>query len=178
MRTRVVCVFSAFLGISAACQAGDKIFVQVPALLDPAAPIVESVKRECGVELLVGNHVFQKVNERIGAAEQIQDVERPAADKILRLTILSVQGVGGGAWSGAKAITIRADVTQGGQVLRSTVLRRQSRGGAFGGMSGTCTIIERVAIALGEDVAGWLAITPAANPGAPLSVQSDVGSSK
>lgn len=157
MRTKLICLNSMALCISLTAHASERLLVQVPAVLDPAAPIVDSVKRECGVELLIGNHVFQKVNERIGGAKQLTDVAKAGPDKLLQLTILSVQGVGGGNWSGYKAITIRAQVSQNSQVIGTTVLRRKSSGGMLGGVSGTCAIMERVAIALGQDVAGWLA---------------------
>jgi hypothetical protein len=136
--------------------ANERLLVQVPAVLDPSAPIANSVKRECALESLMGNHVFQQVSERIAGTAQIDDVAKPGPDKVLKLTILSVHGVGGGSWSGSKAITIRADVSQNMQVIASKVFRRGSRGGVFGGMSGTCSIMERITVALGRDVAKWV----------------------
>jgi hypothetical protein len=136
--------------------AADKLLVQIPATLDPAAPIVESVKRECGVESLVGNHVFQKVQDRSGGAEPLSDASKVGASRWLQLTILSVHGVGGGSWSGVKSMTIRAQVLQNDQVLGTTILRRQSKGGFFGGVMGTCAILERISLALGQDVANWM----------------------
>lgn len=40
--------------------------------------------------------------------------------------------------------------------LRSTVLSRSSTGGAFSAFKGTCEILDRVAVALGKDVAKWV----------------------
>lgn len=147
--------------------ASEPFFVQVPAMLDPAAPIADSVKRECGIELLVGNHVFQKVSDHFGEASPISDLDKAGANRLLQLSVLSVQGVGGGSWSGPKAITIRAQLSQTGKTTQTTVLRRKSSGGAFGGMSGTCSIMERIAIALGKDVATWLKATTLASTESP-----------
>lgn len=139
--------------LPAAGFASERLFVQVPAILDPAAPIAAAVKRECGVESLVGNHALKS----IGSARST-DTDQVGANKLLKLTILSVHGAGGGGWSGPKSMTVRADLLQGGQVVRTTVLQRSSTGGVFGGMSGTCAIMERIAVALGKDVSVWLSM--------------------
>lgn len=136
--------------------ASEKLFVQVPAVLDPAAPIVDSVKNQCGVEMLIGNHVFEKVSQYVDGTTQLQKGENAGQSPVLRLTILSVHGFGGGSWSGAKSITIHAQLVQNGQTIQSTVLTRGSRGGPLGGFSGTCAIMERIARTLGKDVANWL----------------------
>lgn len=151
-----VIVLTGVLSAPGLAHADGKLLVQVPASLDPSAPIGDSVKRECGVESLVGNHVFQKVRERVPETGQIEDVTKAGADKVLKLTLLSVHGAGGGGWSGPKSITIRADVSQNQQVIESKVFQRQSSGGAFGGLKGTCSIMERIAVALGQDVGRWV----------------------
>ncbi|HEX7250535.1 MAG TPA: hypothetical protein VF262_09155, partial [Burkholderiales bacterium] len=75
------------------------------------------------------------------------------------------------------AISVRADLEQNSKLHASKLLTRQSSGGAFGGMKGTCSIMERIAVALGRDVAAWvpgaLATLPAAAPApAAAAVQS------
>jgi hypothetical protein len=149
-------------------QAQEKLLVQVPALLDAGAPITESVRRDCDVEGKVGEHVFEKVGAKVPTAERLADPRKAGGARLLKVTIINVLGVGGGAWSGSKAITIRVDLEQNSKVHASKVLTRQSGGGAFGGMKGTCSIMERIAVALGSDVASWvptgLAMLPA--PGA------------
>lgn len=145
-----------FLCLPLFSHAAEKFYVQVPAVLDPSAPIVNAVKNECGLELLIGNYVFQRVNERMGGADPLQDIAKAGQNKVLQLTIISVQGVGGGAWSGGKAISLRAQIVQNGQTLNTVVFRRNSRGGVFGGMQGTCTIMEHIVTFLAKDVAAWV----------------------
>ena len=144
------------LGAAFASNADDRLLVQVPALLDPSAPIEDSVKRDCRVEGRVGDQVYLRVSESHPGAAQISDPAKAGPDRFLKVTILSVMGHGGGSWSGNKAMTIRVDVAQNAKVFASKTLSRQSGGGVLGGVSGTCAIMERIALALGKDVAKWL----------------------
>jgi len=145
------------LCISQASNADERIAVVVPAVLGPDAPIGEAVKRECAVESHIGNQVFQRVSEKFPGAGEIRSPGQAEPESfILNVTILSVLGAGGGGWSGSKSISIRAEVSQNAKVVATTVLNRQSGGGVFGGVSGTCAIMDRIAVALGRDVAAWL----------------------
>ena len=177
MRTKIF-LFGFYFCASLAAYADENIAVQMPAVLAPNAPIAQGVASDCGVELLVGNHVFEKVSARYKSAVQIQNIDKAGADKVLRLTILSVEGVGGGGWSGRKAITVRADLWQNGQVLETTTLRRRSGGGLFGGVSGTCKIMERIAIELGEDITSWLPFALRVSQPQPVGTSADSPSSK
>ena len=138
-------------------HAQEKILVQVPAIYDAQAAVAQRIRNECALETLVGNHVFERVSEKFPASLQIKDPAAAGPDRVLHLTILSAHGAGGGGWSGPKSITMRADLVQNGKVLQTTVKRRSSTGGMFGGMSGTCSILERDARALAVDIAKWLA---------------------
>src|SRR5574341_1459056 len=167
------------LCLAQAALAQDKVAVLVPAVLDPNAPIGDAVKRECGVETSVGSQVLARVSERYPAAEQISNPNQAGPDRVvLKITLVAVIGAGGGGWSGTKSISIRAEALQGSKVVATRTMTRQSGGGVFGGVSGTCPIMDRIAAALGRDVAAWLpaalmaaryeapssAATPAAQP--------------
>ena len=160
----VVAIVALFL--TTASHSGEGFLVQVPAVFDSGAPVVDVVRRECGIESMVGNHVFKEVSARFPKSLQIQKPGTGDSEKYLTLTILSVQGVGGGSWSGSKSITIRADLLQNGKPIATKVLNRGSRGGAFGGMSGTCPIMERIASALGRDTANWVQTLASSAPDA------------
>jgi hypothetical protein len=149
-------------GLAALCAgqlsgAQEKVVVMVPAALDPNAPISDAARRECNVDTHVGTQVFQRVGEKYPGTEQVASADGLAPDKtFLKVTLMSVVGHGGGGWSGSKAISIRADVLRGTKVIATQRMNRQSGGGAFGGVMGTCAIFERIAGALGRDVAAWL----------------------
>lgn len=136
--------------------AKEPLFVQVPAAFDPSAPIPAAVKNECAVDMLLGNHALSAVGKSGFPAQSATSQEQAGKDKFVQLTVLSVHGFGGGAWSGAKSMAVRADLKQGSSTLRSTVLSRSSTGGAFSAFKGTCEILDRVAVALGKDVAKWV----------------------
>ncbi|MFL9877636.1 hypothetical protein PQR63_04555 [Herbaspirillum rhizosphaerae] len=142
--------------LSSLAQAKETLRVQVPAVFDEQTPIEPSVKAECAVDRILGNHVFQKVADKYPGTLQVTDPAKMEKGKVLKLTVLSVQGIGGGGWTGPKAVTVRADLVQDGEVVQTVVKREHSRGGVFGGMRGTCSILEIVAESLGRQIATWL----------------------
>jgi hypothetical protein len=142
-----------------AASANERLFLQVPAILDPSAPIPAAVKNECALEMLLGNYALSAIDQRVGSVQSISTPEQAGTGKVVQLVILSAHGVGGGAWTGSKSISIRVDIRKEGAIVGSTVLTRSSGGGVFGGVMGTCAILDRVAKALGKDVAVWLSRT-------------------
>ncbi|ASU38464.1 hypothetical protein hmeg3_09240 [Herbaspirillum sp. meg3] len=144
------------LSLSSLAQAKEALRVQVPAVFDEQTPIEPSVKAECAVDRILGNHVFQKVADKYPGTLQVTDPAKMEKGRVLKLTVLSVQGIGGGGWTGPKAVTVRADLVQDGEVVQTVVKREHSRGGVFGGMRGTCSILEIVAESLGRQIATWL----------------------
>lgn len=141
--------------LAAPASAADRLLVQVPAVLGPGAPIAEAVRAQCAVESLVGNFVLKEVGLRTTAVP-IESASYEGPEPFLRLTLLSVHGVGGGSWSGAKSVSLRVELMEQGRSVSSMVFNRNSRGGVLGGVSGTCPIFERIAIVLGRDVANWV----------------------
>jgi len=126
------------LSFAQASRADDRVTVVTPAILDPNAPISQAVKRECSLEANLGSQVFQKVSERFPGTEQIQNSSQAGPEKIvLRVTILGVLGMGGGGWSGPKAMNVRAEILRNAKVIGATTLDRQSQP-AWGSVSGTC----------------------------------------
>ncbi|MBP0599513.1 hypothetical protein J8I26_15455 [Herbaspirillum sp. LeCh32-8] len=146
----------------------DTLRVQVPAQYADNAPVMDRIRDECAVEEMVGNYVFRHVSRKYPDALQASDPAELNKGRVLKLTILSVQGVGGGGWSGAKAILVHGDLMQDGQVVRTAVQRDHSRGGMLGGMRGTCSILEIVAESLGKQFTAWLVrmdgVQPSATP--------------
>lgn len=64
--------------------------------------------------------------------------QAPKDAQILTVEIVDTMGGGGGAWSGAKAVSIRGSLTQNGEIIVSFMTRRYSGGGAFSIFKGTC----------------------------------------
>jgi len=107
--------------------------------LDTRLPIFIEKFAKRGVKVVIG-------------ADTGDDVE----GKVLYLEIVNVLGAGGGAWSGAKSVTVQGELRENGEVIGSFTASRYSGGGAFGGFKGTCAILGRCIEALGKDIAKWL----------------------
>ncbi len=134
---------SVLLAVSTSAFADGAALV-TPVTYAPEASVVQKVRQECQLE----NRLASDINAAL------VNTTTPAG-KQLRVTILDVMGVGGGAWSGPKAISLRVELLSGDKVERSTRLTRTTTGGAFGGFKGTCAMLERDSATLGKDVARW-----------------------
>ena len=134
---------SILLAVSANAYADGATLV-TPVTYASEASVVQKVRQECQLE----NRLASDINAAL------VNTTTPAG-KSLRVTILDVMGVGGGAWSGPKAISLRVELLNGDKVERSTRLTRTTTGGAFGGFKGTCAMLERDSATLGKDVARW-----------------------
>jgi hypothetical protein len=143
---------AAFL-IAGTAAGQEKIAIIMPALLGPDAPIGEAVKRECNVQVNVGVQVFQHVSQRLPGTVQIDDAKEATPDRlVLKLTLTSVLGAGGGSWSGSKSMTLRGELLKGPEVVMANTWTRSVKSMR---MRGTCDMMNLVAVALGKDVGQW-----------------------
>lgn len=154
-RSHVVFLISA-LAAALPAHAAETLFVQVPAVFDTNARVPSNIRRECGVDTLLGNQALARISARIGNVQAVDKPEQAGGANLLVLTITSADGFGGGGWSGPKSLSIRADLMQNGVALGTTNLIRSSKGGMFGGFKGTCAIFDRITETLGNDVSKWL----------------------
>jgi len=141
--------------LAAQAQAETAVFVKSQAVYADGASVGGKIKEECGLESTLTSHLMRYLGKAAPGATMLADGASAGSTPVLSMTILSVMGVGGGAWSGPKGITIRADLAQNGKVVRTINLHRTTSGGAFAGFKGTCSILDRAATALGKDVSAW-----------------------
>ncbi|MBS1189149.1 MAG: hypothetical protein H6R10_941 [Rhodocyclaceae bacterium] len=149
------------VAVSASCAisswAVPAVRLEVPVTYHPNAGVVESVRSECQIESMLANRVggaLQKLNRRGGST--VEAGADPSGDNVLRVQITHVLGVGGGAWSGPKAITLTAELLENGKVVRQTKISRWNIGGAFGAFRGTCSILDRAAETISRDLSRWV----------------------
>lgn len=136
--------------------AEDNVFVLVPAIISPTARIPAAVRDQCEVEKLLTENVLSAIGKRYASVQTVNTPQEAGAGTLLQLTILMVDGYGGGSFSGEKTMLIKAEQLRGGNVVATTAFTRSSRGGVFGPLKGTCSILDNTASALGKDVAKWM----------------------
>ncbi len=153
VRPLTVLLLSLGLASALSAHAAEKLYVQNPAAYDRNAHITEKVKKECSVE----NRLSLLIQEQAKGKFNVVSAKNPGTDgKALTLTILDVHGVGGGAWSGPKSITLQGTLKDRGRVIGTFTARRTSGGGVFGAYKSTCSILGRDAEALAKDIVTWL----------------------
>ena len=151
------------LAIIASATAGivlaqEKFLVQLPIKVDAGGSNADRIKSECKIGTALANQVLAKVTSQFPGSGPLEGDTAAAADaKVLRLTIVSVSGLAGGAYSGTKQMSVRADIVAGKKMLATTTLERQSMGGAaglFGG--GTCSAFNKISEVLASDITAWM----------------------
>lgn len=142
------------LTVSLGATAGERLYLQTPATFAQNAPVIPRIKAECDLEREMAVGAEAGISKRYSLVTLATRDEDVGNDKVVKVTILSVDGIGGGSWTGGKSMTIKAELTQGETVLRSKTFQRESgHSGLFGG---TCDILHKVTRALGADVGVWL----------------------
>lgn len=150
----LTCLILAIYGLNA--FGGEKLYLQTPAAYGKDANVDPKVREECAPDAKVAAILKERL---YGKFDEIVATKNPAGagpGKTLNLTITNVMGVGGGAWSGPKSISVQGTLKDQGKVVGSFNARRTSGGGPFGGYKGTCAILERCAESLATDIAGWM----------------------
>jgi hypothetical protein len=115
-----------------------------------------AVKRECIIDSQLPEFIESYASSYDIAV--IRDGQKAASSKgrVLELKFSQVYGFGGGAWSGAKSVTVKGTLKDNGKTIGTFIGTRFSGGGLFGGFKGTCSILGRCVKALGNDIARWL----------------------
>lgn len=144
----------AFMSVSAHAETGT-VTVLSPVPFAEASGASSDVKASCTLDTRLPGFIEAAarggVKVVVGSASAAD-----AKGKVLHLEITNVLGTGGGAWSGAKSVTVRGELKENGKVIGSFTAARFSGGGAFGGFKGTCAILGRCIQTLGKDIARWL----------------------
>lgn len=133
---------------------GETLNLVEKASFDKDLSVPAAVKAECNLEDKIPGYVQENAKDQFDTITMVPKASMQG--KNLSMTITGVMGTGGGAWSGAKSITIKGTLTDNGKPVGTFTATRFSGGGAFGGYKGTCAILGRCASALGKDVAKWL----------------------
>ena len=124
----------------------DGVMLLKPVAYSEESSVTPKVREACKIE----QRLAIDVGDAMGGTTE------STAGRVVRVSIIDVMGVGGGAWSGPKAISLRVELLKDGKVERTTRLTRTTSGGPLGGFKGTCAMLERDSGVLGKDVAKWV----------------------
>lgn len=151
-------MLTACLALAPAIAAESGYVIPASAPYLETARVPDAVRKECAqLEQYVSEQALEAIARRFPgstAAAELSGKEEQA----LRLSILSVDAVGGGAWTGRKGMTIKAELLQAGVSVDSRTFFRENTGGVFGAFKGTCTMLERNADSISKDMVKWLLI--------------------
>ena len=140
-----------------AASAQTKVQRSIPFAANAAVP--QAVRDQCQLQTKVPEFVAASAGSSV---ELVDGAVSRKTGRVLEMEITEVHAPGGGAFSGAKWMTVNGTLYDRGKSIGNFRAKRFSTGGAFGGFKGTCAIIGRCAKAIGTDIAGWLA-APTAN---------------
>lgn len=119
--------------------------------------VKDSVKNECQLETKLPEFV-KEYADSYGIEVELTEKSpgKKSKGKVLVLEITGTEGAGGGAWSGAKSVTVKGELFENGKSIGNFMASRYSTGGAFAGFKGTCSIMGRCVKTIGKDIATWL----------------------
>lgn len=146
-----ILLLAAALGCaSLPAAAQDRIFIQVPALMDAGAKLDPDVRAECNLPVLVGRQVLQQVYRRHPGAIAL-DPSAPGSERFIRVHIVSATSMPG---VGMRQISALAEVVEDGKVVASRRINDRTSATPGIGMR-LCDVMEHVADGIGKRVAVW-----------------------
>ena len=152
----LLCTFVTLISLPALAREPEAVITvskEIP--FSEHSGVIETVQRECHLQEKIPKFLqsyAKKDAKIILTSDPIEEVP----GRVLIMTIVGGSGVGGGAWSGLKSLTVQGKLVEDGAVIGSFTAARYSGGGAWGGFKGTCSIFGRCAKAIGKDIALWL----------------------
>jgi hypothetical protein len=120
------------------------------ARMSDAAGASEAVRSECNLRENLPQYVREASRDEI----EIVYGKRPRRGTVLELEIEDVRAPGGGPFSGPRGMKVSARLFERGRLVASSHAKRRSVRAPFGG--GNCAQLNKLARAIGRDLARWL----------------------
>src|SRR5262245_43616033 len=118
--SEAIVLLAAALAYPAAAQ--EKVFVQVPAVMDPGAKVDSDVRVQCELTAMVGRQVLQQASERKLNAV-VLDPATAGSRRFIRVRIVGAAAMVG---VGMRQIDVYAEVVQDDQVVDSRRIRERT----------------------------------------------------
>jgi hypothetical protein len=139
--------------VSPPAVAADTTKIQRSIPFAANASVPAAVRDQCALQTKVPEFIAQAAGSSVELVDGALDRKK---GRVLVMEITEAHAPGGGAFSGAKSMSVKGELYDKGKQIGSFRATRMSGGGAFGGFKGTCAIIGRCTKKIGEDIAGWL----------------------
>lgn len=142
----------AALVLAAAPAGAAKVQLASSAAWAPNAQVPEKVRAQCGLETRIPKAIADHSTD----VELVSGKTNHAQGRVLEVTIHDVHAPGGGVFSGPKWGNVTGELYENGKLVGSFRARRSTMGGPWGTFMGSCSILDRVSNALGQDIATFL----------------------
>ncbi|HEX9627409.1 MAG TPA: hypothetical protein VGA00_10780 [Acidiferrobacterales bacterium] len=111
----------------------------------------ENIKTECKLDQNLMQFVETYAKQNFDKIVMVDKVGPKTKGQALAVTIMHVEAVGGGPWSGKKSVTVEGTLYNNGKAVGNFRGMRQTKGGYK-----TCANLNHIAKSLGKDIGGWL----------------------
>lgn len=118
--------------------------------------IQSSIKRECDIQKQLSEYIQKYAIDRGIEVIRKEQVEKNIKGKVLLVNITNAVSLGN-PWTGHRKYTsIKGILYNNGKEDSVFTATRTTKGGAFSGFKGSCTVLNRTIKVLGSDVSRWL----------------------
>lgn len=150
MKTLLHVLFlSMLLSLAAVPAHAAGVMLLQPVAIDPDSKMPEAVREQCRLDYELQNDILKVMQHYDRNATTTSDANK---GQVLKVTITYVLGVGGGSFTGPKAIGVKAEYLRDGKTEYVVKMHRRS---SLFGMSGTCHLLDGAAKGLAKRLAKW-----------------------
>lgn len=137
-------------------QAARIIVIPAEVQFTEGGYIADNIKAECNLPSYQATALANAMR-RLGYDPVISsDAPVPSDAEVLKLEISSAFSSGNAFVGHRKGMSVSGRLSKNDEQIGSFVAFRKSMGGFFGGFKGSCTVLQRCADELGDDIAKWL----------------------
>ncbi len=147
---RLLLLTAALLLAAQAPAAAREVRTAAKVRFAPNSGASDAVRTECALQTNLPEYVRDASRDRV----EIVYGKRPRRGTVLELRIEDVRAPGGGPFSGPRGMVVAAELWERGRLVATARTKRRTSRTPFSG--GNCAQLNRVARAIGGDVARWL----------------------
>lgn len=151
--TRIFIVTLVVIAFGVGTVSAEQLLVQTNATIEPSVEMPDRIVNECQpLGNTLGEYTLKYVRKWLPDAQPVESAAITEEASVLGLSIRGIVAPRGSAWTGRKAVAIRAIAITNGIPLTSTVIVSSGRGRLF---DNTCGVLDDVVDDLAERAAKW-----------------------